>query len=653
MANDKSPPPASNPDRRHRPPFGEISTAQTTASVDTGSLDFSDLPGLPRLRYRILDYKLKLFVVVALLVLESSLLPIALYYGLVLASTLRHGLVFAIITSFFGIVTGIEFGLRSWKLIFKGDTYRPVGGTKWSMDFTHWTLSFGYTVMTVILIIFSVPYDPFVRPLAIPVSVFLIQAGLQLTWAGCMNTAKRPAPFDISSIPKGARVPPLVLTLVEDIVGVDGGAGREYRNTVLARYEASPRFKKMIAQQNWFWAVGALVDGIGTMAVIWTVPERVAYGVGTSTIKMASHLASLPPEMVLHIAEFLDRRHLSRLICAAGYLYAHLDELLYKREVTQGRLDGLVYAIRRGAATAVSKFIAAGSDVNAMVNMTPDIQDFMGYASPLAIAVVRGQRQIVEILLDNGARVLNPFSGALCYAVFDHTIADRNTPLSIALLMGCTDIAIDLVRSTENKDGFVSTHSAIGELTGLEQAISCLRPEVVRELLAKGADPNRRRPGHPTGPAPLHTFLGQHGLHPYGISRIPGGEALVLKTVLTLLEYGADPFLKEFESCPSLHRGHPSNCPCNPTACQMGSTSHHSRVRLHFSDIEHRQNCNKPPCRQNRHNHWLLREDLPGYCQGYPGERHIHEPASVCRTGVLDRRLSFDVEVGRLSSALG
>ncbi|KAK4119494.1 hypothetical protein N657DRAFT_581645 [Parathielavia appendiculata] len=277
MAKEKSPSPASSPDR---PPSAGVSTAQTTASVETGSVDFSDLPGLPRLRYRILDYKLKLFIVVALLVLESSLLPISLYYGLVLATTLRQGIVFAIITSFFGIVTGIEFGLRSWKLIFKGDTYRPVGGTKFSADFTHWSLSFGYTVMTIILIIFSVPHDPLVRPLAIPVSVFFIQAGLQLTWAGCMNAAKRPAPFKISSVPKGGRVPPLVLTLVEDIVAVDGGAGREYRNTVMARYEASPRFRKMIAQQNWFWAIGALIDGIGTMVVVWTVPERVAYGVG-------------------------------------------------------------------------------------------------------------------------------------------------------------------------------------------------------------------------------------------------------------------------------------------------------------------------------------------------------------------------------------
>ncbi|GAB1315383.1 hypothetical protein MFIFM68171_05593 [Madurella fahalii] len=269
------------PEKLGSPSLGDTSAASSTICAATGPVpEFAELPGLPRLRYRILDYKLKLAIVVFLLVLESALLPIALYYGLTLHTTLRHGIIFAIITSFFGIVTGIEFGLRCLKLILKDEKYRPVGGTRWSFDFTHWTLSFGYTVMTAILIGGSIPHDPLVRLLAIPVPLFFIQIGLQLVWSGWMNVTRRPAPCKISSVPKGARVPPLVLTIIEDIVGVDGAGGRVYRNSLMARYEVSPRFRTMIAQQNWFWAVGALVDGIGTMVVIWTVPEKVAYGVG-------------------------------------------------------------------------------------------------------------------------------------------------------------------------------------------------------------------------------------------------------------------------------------------------------------------------------------------------------------------------------------
>ncbi|KAL1841781.1 hypothetical protein VTJ49DRAFT_6619 [Mycothermus thermophilus] len=255
-------------------------TQEHTPSAVTGPVDFASLPGLPRLRYNILESKLKLFTIVFLLVAEASLLPIGLYYGLILGTTLRPGLVFAVITSFFGIVSGIEFGLRCLKLIRHGEKYRPRGATKWSFDFTHWTLSVAYTVMSAILIIFSIPHDPLVRPLAMPVALFLVQAGLHLTWAGWMNAARWPAPFKISSVAKGEVVPPFVLTCVEDVVGVDGDGGREYRDALMARYAASPRFRKMIIQQNWFWAVGSLAVGAGTLVVVWTVPERVAYGVG-------------------------------------------------------------------------------------------------------------------------------------------------------------------------------------------------------------------------------------------------------------------------------------------------------------------------------------------------------------------------------------
>jgi len=241
-----------------------------------------ELPGLPRLSYNPLDYKWKLIFIVTLLVIESALLPIALYYGLLFGTTLRVGLIFAIVTSFFGIVTGIEFGLRCLKMILKGETYRPIGSgdKKWHFDFTHHTLSFGYTVMTGILIGGSIPHNPPVKVLAIPVSLFLLQVGSQLLWSGWMNATGRPAPCKISSVPKGGRVPPMVYTIVEDIIAVDGDAKLEYRQSLKARYEASHRFRIMIRQMNWFWAFGSLADGIGTMVAIWTIPERIAYGVG-------------------------------------------------------------------------------------------------------------------------------------------------------------------------------------------------------------------------------------------------------------------------------------------------------------------------------------------------------------------------------------
>lgn len=188
--------------------------------------------------------------------------------------------VFAIITAFFGLVTGLEFGIRCLKLILRTDTYAPPDGGRWNFDFTHWTLSFGYTYMTAILIGASIPHEPLVRPLAIPVSLFFIQVGFELLLSGVLNYMGKTAPFKMSSVPKGGRIPPLVLTIVEDIVAVDGSAGKSYRKRLMDRYDTSPRFQKMIKGMNWFWAIGALLDGIGTLVVIWTVPQEIAYGVG-------------------------------------------------------------------------------------------------------------------------------------------------------------------------------------------------------------------------------------------------------------------------------------------------------------------------------------------------------------------------------------
>ncbi|KAI1503806.1 hypothetical protein F5X99DRAFT_374474 [Biscogniauxia marginata] len=255
--------------------------ATSSPSLGTVSKEPPDvLPGLPRLDYRLLEHKTKLFLVSGLLIFEGSILPLILYYPLWFYTDLRHGIIFAIITSFFGIISGLEFAHRSWRLIHKTDTYRPLGGKRWHFDFTHLTLSVGYTIMTGILIGASVPHEPLVRPLAMPVPLFFIQIGSQCIVTAWMNARGMLTTCRVSSVPKGAPIPPLVLTLVEDIVAVDGGAGRVYRERVLERYKMSRRFRSMIKGLNWFWGIGSVLVGVGSMVVVWTVPEEIAYGVG-------------------------------------------------------------------------------------------------------------------------------------------------------------------------------------------------------------------------------------------------------------------------------------------------------------------------------------------------------------------------------------
>ncbi|KAI1420799.1 hypothetical protein F5Y12DRAFT_89984 [Xylaria sp. FL1777] len=262
------------------PEYGSaVSSARRSMSMAKD--EYGGLPGLPRLEYHLMDHKLKLFIVSGLLIFEGSLLPITLFYPLWYATNLRHGILFAIITSFFGLISGLEFAHRSWRLIHKNDKYRPLDGTRWRFDFTHWTLSICYTIMTGILIGSSIPNEPLVRPLSIPVPVFFIGAGMLCIVTGTMSALGMRTACKVSSIPKGAPQPPYVLTAVEDVVGVDGGGARPFRRRLLERYKASKAFRRLIAELNWFWGIGSVISGAGTLAAVWVIPqEEIAYGVG-------------------------------------------------------------------------------------------------------------------------------------------------------------------------------------------------------------------------------------------------------------------------------------------------------------------------------------------------------------------------------------
>ncbi|KAF2973459.1 hypothetical protein GQX73_g122 [Xylaria multiplex] len=261
------------------PEYG--SAMDSARRMSTAKDEYGNLPGLPRLEYRLMEHKTKLFVVSGLLIFEGSVLPIVLFYPLWYATNLRHGILFAIITSFFGLVSGLEFAHRSWRLVHNNDMYRPLDGTRWGFDFTHSTLSICYTIMTAILIGASIPEEPLVRPLAIPVPLFFIGAGMLCIVTGVMSALGMRTACKISSIPKGAPQPPYVLTAVEDVVGVDGGGARPFRRKLLERYNASKYFRRLIAELNWFWGIGSVISGAGTLAAVWVIPQQeVAYGVG-------------------------------------------------------------------------------------------------------------------------------------------------------------------------------------------------------------------------------------------------------------------------------------------------------------------------------------------------------------------------------------
>lgn len=134
--------------------------------------------------------------------------------------------------------------------------------------------------MTGILIGASIPHEPLVRPLAMPLPLFFIEVGSLALASGYMDARKMHTTCKVSSIPKGGLMPPVLLVFIEDVVAVDGGAGKTYRKRLWGRYEASKHFRALIKGLNWFWGVGSILVGAGSLAVVWTVPQEIAYGIG-------------------------------------------------------------------------------------------------------------------------------------------------------------------------------------------------------------------------------------------------------------------------------------------------------------------------------------------------------------------------------------
>ncbi|EXJ68820.1 uncharacterized protein A1O5_07751 [Cladophialophora psammophila CBS 110553] len=237
----------------------------------------------PPLPFDVRHHTLSVSIFTVLVLAECCFLPIALYYGLSKGTNMRSGIYFAIITSLFGFVTGYEFAVRSWRLIRSSDQYRPLFGSPrfWGFDSTQYVLMTPFTVMMIILIIFSIPHYPSVRALALPMPVGMIVTGVILVvngWAAHHHWTLRY--FRLSSHVKNSVCPPLTFCLFEDICAVDGKGGKDFRTAALVRYHASPRFRALLMHLLWFWSIPAIVIGAVLIVAIYLTSDDIAYGIG-------------------------------------------------------------------------------------------------------------------------------------------------------------------------------------------------------------------------------------------------------------------------------------------------------------------------------------------------------------------------------------
>lgn len=161
-----------------------------------------------------------------------------------------------------------------------------------------WVSVLTITVLTALFTVGIAPHNVWLRVLWMPAPAILYCFGGVLflitlySYMGChhFELAQRPEKkrYKCISNHRGGsyansptKVLPGVYYFIEDIVAVNAGGGRPYGEALVARYKASPRFRRMIHMQSWFWSIPALNLAIPltTISVIPQVPATVAYGV--------------------------------------------------------------------------------------------------------------------------------------------------------------------------------------------------------------------------------------------------------------------------------------------------------------------------------------------------------------------------------------
>ncbi|OQD69285.1 hypothetical protein PENPOL_c002G00274 [Penicillium polonicum] len=234
------------------------------------------------LNYSLAKRKLRILIFWVLVVFDSFLLPIGLYYLLTRTTTLSSTNVFTIITmTLFGTFV-TESLQRTWNLWRKQSNCVVSNVGRYCFDFTHWNILVSWVIIIAELVVGTIPDPPWMRILAMPVSSIFLVFALEMLVFEIMYVYKLPAPFRISSVPRGDPMRPALYAFLEDIIAVDGKGGTRFRDRLDQRYKSSPPFRGMLHRVTMLWVVPQVIVAGGTLAGISIADRELAYTIGWS-----------------------------------------------------------------------------------------------------------------------------------------------------------------------------------------------------------------------------------------------------------------------------------------------------------------------------------------------------------------------------------
>lgn len=234
---------------------------------------------LPQIPYSLRTRKLAITIIWIIILLDSVILPLALFFILKYAAHWSDIKNLAISNGVFGFCAFIQYALRMYRLLRPSPEYRPLGTGRWALDMYQYQFTTGFIAITLLLSFATGPQN--LRLIALAPTILPAMCGPQFLFSCICHKRRWRIPVNFSSTPRGSIAPPAVFTVVEDVIAVDAARGREFRAAWGRRYEASPGFRRMMYRLTVFWGWGCVGCVVVTVGVVWGVGDRyVAFAVG-------------------------------------------------------------------------------------------------------------------------------------------------------------------------------------------------------------------------------------------------------------------------------------------------------------------------------------------------------------------------------------
>lgn len=172
-----------------------------------------------------------------------------------------------------GVVSLFALLRRTWALIKKGSTCRPLGmRSRWGLDYFDWNFLFGFLMLTA-FISAGIAAES-ITIVSLPTSILMLYVCFELLLVPVLSSMGVKAFMRFSSVARGETLRPGTYVIVEDIVAVDGKQGQAFRQAWSDRYEASVVMRQHLQRMDLLWGS----TGLAMVALIWGL----VFGLNTS-----------------------------------------------------------------------------------------------------------------------------------------------------------------------------------------------------------------------------------------------------------------------------------------------------------------------------------------------------------------------------------